>query len=146
METRRLEKSEWEKAKVFFADVFTKAPWFDDWSDEDQLDAYINDLTQNPNSLAFAMFDGEEMVALSMGLIKHWFRGTEYCIEELCVTTARQGQGIGTRFVSDIERLISGMGLKAIFLQTDRDMPAFEFYKKRGFCLLEDHVSFAKDI
>ena len=28
-----------------FRDVFTHAPWNDDWSDQNQLDAYITDLT-----------------------------------------------------------------------------------------------------
>ena len=74
---RRLDLSSIEMVKAFFADVFTNEPWNDDWSDKDQLHNYILDLTGQSYSLTLGLFEGEEMVGLSMGYIKHWFRGTE---------------------------------------------------------------------
>ena len=116
--------------KAFFADVFTNEPWNDDWSDKDQLHNYILDLTGQSYSLTLGLFEGEEMVGLSMGYIKHWFRGTEYMIDEFCISRTRQHQGLGTKFMQEIEKYIKSIGLKQIFLQTDRNVPAYEFYKK----------------
>lgn len=79
-----------------------------------------------------------------MGHIKHWFSGTEYCIDELCIAPEKQGKGIGTAFLKQIEDDIRRMGLKQIFLQTERDVPAYHFYLKNGFVELADHISFAK--
>ena len=132
--------------EAFFADVFTNEPWNDDWSDKDQLHNYILDLTGQSYSLTLGLFEGEEMVGLSMGYIKHWFRGTEYMIDEFCISRTRQHQGLGTKFMQEIEKYIKSIGLKQIFLQTDRNVPAYEFYKKNGFIELQGHVSVAKEL
>ena len=128
----------------FFTDVFTHEPWNDDWSDENQLCSYIEDLTGQPNSLTLGFFEAGGMVGLSMGRIKHWFRGTEYCIDEFCIARDRQGQGLGTAFLREMEQYLLSRGIVQIFLQTDRDVPACRFYLKNGFIEQPGIVSFAK--
>ena len=141
MELRTLTIDNIEEIKSFFFDIFTKEPWNDDWSNDNQLHAYIMDLIGNPNSLALGFFEDGTMVGLSMGCIKHWYSGTEYCIDEFCVKTEEQGRGIGTRFLKEIEAFIKQKGIKQIFLQTERNVPAYNFYKKNGFFEIEDHVT-----
>ena len=132
--------------KELFLSVFTGEPWNDDWSDERQLDAYLHDLTGQSNSLTYGLYDGETLVGLSMGHIKHWYTGTEYYIDEFCIRTDRQGLGLGTIFMQAVERDIRKMGLTQIFLQTGADVPAYRFYLRNGFTELKGHVSFAKRI
>ncbi|MBO4845737.1 MAG: GNAT family N-acetyltransferase [Lachnospiraceae bacterium] len=129
----------------FFFNVFTKEPWNDDWSDTDQLNAYIEDLAGKTNSLTYGFFENdtiseETMLGLTMGSVKHWYRGTEYLIDELCVRTDKQGMGIGTAFMDEIKNTLTKKDIHKIFLLTDKDAPAFEFYKKQGF-VLEDMVA-----
>lgn len=81
-----------------------------------------------------------------MGHIKHWYSGTEYYIDELCIDTAKQGQGIGTFFMNSIEKACRELELTHIFLLTEDNVPAFEFYKKNGFYKLENNVAFSKEI
>ena len=83
MELKRLDASDRRRITALFADVFTREPWNDDWSDTDQLNAYIADLTGQSNSLALGYFDGDRLLAASLGFVKHWFRGMEYVIDEL---------------------------------------------------------------
>ena len=109
-----------------------------------QLDTYIHDLIGQDNSLTLGYCDGDHIVALAMGHIKHWFAGIEYNIDELCVDRNMQGKGIGSMFLGEIECFLSGRGITRIFLQTDRDMPAYAFYKHRGFREMEEHVSLVK--
>ena len=133
MELKRLSINDKEAIKELFTGVFTGEPWNDDWSDREQLDCYIDDLCGQNYSLTFGLFDGGELIGLAMGDIKHWFRGTEYLINELCIKTDRQGSGAGTFFLKEIEKAVKEMGIKQIFLLTGRDMPAYNFYKKNGF-------------
>lgn len=129
----------------FFKGVFMREPWNDDWSDEKQLNQYILDLIGNPNSLIFGFFeDDHELVGLAMGCIRHWYEGTEYEVAEFCISAERQGQGIGTEFIKSIAEYIRKEGICRIFLQTERGVPAYEFYKKQGFVEMSDHVSFVK--
>lgn len=141
---KRLDKTATEEIRELFVSVFEKEPWNDDWSDKEQLRAYIHDLVGQGNSLTFGLYEGRRMVALSMGRVKHWYTGTEYCIDELCVRTEKQGQGLGALFVGKIEEACRELGLTHLFLLTENDVPAYGFYQKRGFAQLEHNVAFAK--
>ena len=88
----------------------------------------------------------KNLIGVSMGHIKHWYSGTEYCIDELCIQTEKQGNGIGTFFLKEIEKGIKEIGLVQIFLQTEKNVPAYDFYQKNGFYELKEHVSFGKQI
>ena len=144
---KRLSIEDKEAIKTVFTGVFTGEPWCDDWSDKEQLDLYINDLVGQGYSLTYGLYDDAgELIGISLGYIKHWYTGTEYIINELCVKTDRQGSGAGTFFIHAIENAIKELGLKQIFLLTDSNVPAYEFYKKNGFTECETNVAFAKFI
>ena len=144
MELRKLTAEDSGQLKALFVDVFTAEPWNDDWSDAVQLDAYLADLTGQPTSLTLGYFLEGRLAALAMGHVKHWYTGTEYCLDELCVARDLQGRGIGSAFLEAIEAFLLQNGICQIYLQTERDVPAYGFYLRRGFTELEGHVSFAK--
>ena len=143
---KRLDESYADSITELFVSVFTREPWNDDWSDKSRLQLYIHDLIGQNNSLTFGLYDGAELIGISMGHIRHWYSGTEYFIDELCISTEKQGKGAGTLFVENIEKACKELGLTHIFLLTENNVPAFEFYKKRGFYKLENNVAFAKEL
>ena len=143
-ELKRLSLDDKEIIKEVFVSVFTKEPWNDDWSDKEQLDMYITDLIGQGYSLTYGLFDDGELIGISMGYIKHWYSGTEYLINELCIKIDRQGAGAGTFFLSEIEKAIKGLGLKQIFLLTDSNVPAYDFYRKNGYIEEKTSVAFSK--
>ncbi len=145
-EFRRIGIDEKEIIKELFVSVFTIEPWNDDWSNQEQLDAYLVDLIGQSNSLTYGIYEEENLIGVSMGHIRHWYTGTEYYIDEFCIRTEKQGNGIGSLFFDEIEKAIKEIGLTQIFLQTEKTVPAYEFYLKRGFFELKDHVSFGKGV
>ncbi len=146
MELKVLTVQDREIITELFLDVFTHEPWNDDWSDAEQLRAYIADLTGQHYSLTLGFFDQDRLAALSMGHVKHWYTGTEYIIEEFCVARTMQRKGIGASFMKAIASYLAGRGIRQVFLQTEKDMPAYSFYLHNGFRELTGHVSFAKRI
>ena len=126
--------------------AFSGAPWNDDWSDREQLMEYIREISGSYNSLHYGLRIDGKLIAVSIGMIRHWWEGTNYTIEELYVDPDCQGQGIGSRFISMIEDDIRGRGLAGIFLQTDNDKPSYRFYHKNKFGDLDSHVSLYKNI
>ena len=146
VECRKIGTEEMPAIRELFAGVFTGEPWNDDWSDGEQLDLYLEDLVGQQNSLTYGLYEDGRMVGLSMGRMKHWYTGTEYYIDELCIRTDRQGTGLGTLFLQEIEHAIREAGMIQIFLQTSADVPAYQFYRKNGFQELKGHVSFQKRI
>lgn len=86
----------------------------------------------------------EKLVAISLGQITHWWEGTNYVLDELCVSPDYQGSGTGSRFMKLIEEDLKTRNIHGIFLQTDSDKPAYKFYQKNGFKDLAKHVSLFK--
>lgn len=124
-----------------YRDAFGRAPWNDDWDDTRQLTEYMKEISGSLHALNYGLFREGALIALSVGMIRHWWEGTNYNIEEFCVVPALQGQGVGTRFMQRIAEDVQARGLSGIFLQTDRDKPAYRFYQHNGFQELEAHVS-----
>ncbi len=145
-EFKQLDGTSSGSIKELFVSVFSAEPWNDDWSDKTQLHAYIQDLTGQSNSLTFGLYEGTRLIGVSMGHIRHWYSGTEYYIDELCIRTETQGKGAGTLFIREIEKTCKEMGLKHIFLLTENNVPAFAFYKKRGYSELKTNAAFAKKL
>ena len=132
--------------RELFVSVFTAEPWNDDWTDEKQLSMYLHDLTGQSNSLTYGLFYDDALIGLSMGRVKHWYAGTEYCIDEYCIRTDMQGKGAGTYFMNEIEKEVREEGMTHIFLLTENDVPAYGFYKKYGFAELKSNVAFARRV
>ena len=142
----RLDESYLEQAAALYKSAFAGEPWNDDWSDEEQLRAYISDIACQQNSLNFGLISGGQLVAIALGSTRHWWEGTNYNLEELCISPDMQGRGIGTRFLVQIESELKALGIAGIFLQTDIDKPSYRFYRKNGFGELTKHVSFFKGL
>ena len=141
---KRLSVADKEIIEALFVSVFTGEPWNDDWSDQEQLDLYILDLIGQGYSLTYGLYDDDQLIGISMGYIKHWYSGTEYIINELCIRTERQGAGAVTFFIREIGNAIRELGLKQIFLLTDSNVPAYGFYRKNGFVESKTNVAFSK--
>jgi GNAT superfamily N-acetyltransferase len=49
-----------------------------------------------------------------------------------------QGEGIGTFFINEIKKCLVKKGIHAMILATEKEFPAFGFYRKNGFFSLEE--------
>ncbi len=146
MELKNLYEKDFPMMAAFYKDVFSREPWKDDWSDEKQLAAYIKDIAGCFNSINYGLYEGEKMLGLCLGSKRHWWGGTEYVIEEFCISPDMQGKGVGTKFMQMITDKIKTDDMNGIYLCTERDKPAYDFYKKKGFTELTSHISFYKDL
>ncbi len=88
-------------------------------------------------------YDGDELVAVSLGSIMHWCTGTEYLFMSF-LPHVKDSKGLGKEFIKDIIEYVKKMDVNHIFLQTERELPAYSFYQKLGFKELEGHASLVK--
>ncbi len=145
LELKELYLLEIEKIKPLLLDVFMSPPWNEDWSDKKQFDEYLRDLIEVRGSLLYGLYLDEELIGVSIGKIKHWCSGTEYYIDELFIAKEYQNHGYGKEFLRMIEDKLPEKGVCAIYLMTDKDKPAYEFYKKMGFEELKETTAFFKE-
>jgi aminoglycoside 6'-N-acetyltransferase I len=134
------------EVRSLFLQVFTQEPWNDRWESEAYVDLYLNELIGNPNSLSFGYYHDRQLIGLSLGSIYHWWQGKEYFIKEFCIAKSFQGQGMGKRFFAMIEEALLTQNIHAIWLSTERDVPAYEFYHALGFKEQANSVLLAKRI
>ena len=145
IELKELTKEEYPEVKELFRSVFMSPPWNDDWSDGQQLDDYLKDLMQVRIPVDLGLYEDGRLVGISIGCIKHWCLGTEYFIDEFCISSDCQGRGLGKRFLELIEEYLISRDIHQIFLMTQKSMPACGFYKHFGFKEVEGLTSFFKE-
>lgn len=66
---KRIGMNEIEIIKELFINVFTREPWNDEWSNQEQLDLYLFDLVGQNNSLTYGLFEDEQLVGVAMGIL-----------------------------------------------------------------------------
>lgn len=145
MEIRELNMSDIESVKRLMIDIFSVEPWNDVWTD-DKLHTYIRELMGNENSLSFGVYQDEVLIGIALGRLKSWYEGTEYWIDEFGIASEMQCRGAGTKFLTELEYLLKGRGVKHIVLLTERSVPAYRFYLKNGFSEQQETVFFVKAI
>lgn len=133
-----------EESVDFLIDVFSREPWNETYDSRKQVEDYFRNMADNNYFVGFAgLLDGR-LAALCLGMKKAWIQGMEYYIDSFSVRYDLQGQGIGSRFLQEIESRLPDLGLKGVMLTTDRTAPAFRFYEKNGMTSLEELRIFAK--
>lgn len=133
MELRQLTMADEREIQRVIHAAFAAEPWNDCWQEDEVFHHYVEDLVDNQNSLALGLEDGGELAGLALGRLKHWFDGVEYCVDDLCVMPGRQGKGIGSELLRQMEAYGRRHGIARITLRTDRTAPAYQFYRKNGF-------------
>lgn len=134
-----------EAVKKLMLAVFSDEPWNDVWSEE-QLHAYIAQLMGERHSLSYGIYLHGRLIGVSLGKVKSWCEGTEYWIEEFGILPQMQGNGIGSRFMQEIEKDLIKRGITHIVLLTGKSVPAYCFYQKNGFEEKKEYIFLAKSL
>ena len=127
-------------------EVFTRAyngpPWHNGWTVESAA-VYLRDIIEHGSFVGFTAAGGK-IAGACLCRIRTWWSGREIFIEELFVTTAAQGRGIGRGLINAVRGYAAANDLRAITLLTDNRKPALGFYEKMGFCVLGNVVYMAE--
>lgn len=127
-----------------YMDTFSKEPWNDEYESRQQVVDFFNNHFKNNYFLGYVAIIDKKIIALSIGMKKPWIKGMEYYIDEFCVSNLMQGQGIGSEFLKEIEKINEADGIEGIFLNTEKGYPSYNFYIKNGFKSINDLIVLVK--
>lgn len=144
LELVNLEKDKLNECVNLFIQTFSQEPWNDVYESKDQVKDFFENHMKNNYFVGYVGMVDNEVIALSIGMTKPWINGMEYYIDEFCISTKLQRQGIGSKFLDLIEQDIKLRGMNAMILNTERNYPSRKFYEKNGFQTFEDLVILAK--
>lgn len=143
MEVREICLANVKEISQLFNEIFSREPWNDEWNEED-LSIYMHDLVGNRLSLSIGLYDGNQLIGIALGRIKHWYNGREFWIDEFGIMTDEQSKGLGTQFMDLVVDYTKKRGIDRIMLITEREFPAYYFYQKNGFKEQSSQVVFMK--
>ena len=81
MEVREICLAHVKEISQLFNEIFSREPWNDEWNEED-LSIYMHDLVGNRLSLSIGLYDGDQLIGIALGRIKHCYNGREFWIDE----------------------------------------------------------------
>lgn len=119
-----------------FMDVFNDEPWNDKW-DLSLAKERLKDMMDMPRFMGMAEYQEEKPVALIMGRGEQWFDGVNFQVIEFCVAKQFQGQGIGSRLLSEFMDHLKTHNIRCCYLYTMHGERTEGFYEKNGFAVDE---------
>ena len=136
---RRYINSDLRGAAELFCRTFKADPWNESWTCE-LAEKRVGDLMSAPQSVAYVSDDNGKINAFLCGRKLTYLNGTEYVIDEFCVSPEIQRKGIGTAVLSYAVDELSDEGVVGLALMTTRGYPSERFYIKNGFEGKDDMV------
>lgn len=122
-----------------FIKTFNCPPWNDQWTKE-LAERYLLEIIDRKRFVGFLLYEGTELVGASFGCLKSWWSNDELLIEEFFISPDHQHQGFGQKLIKEIIRYTEENDIPSIILLTNKEKPAFDFYKKNNFEYVENFV------
>ncbi|WP_080146428.1 GNAT family N-acetyltransferase [Marinilactibacillus piezotolerans] len=145
METRQITSERYASYVQLFMSVFNQPPWNDQWTKE-KAALYLKDIFNTPGFIGVEALKNNQPVAVVIGNHKHWWSGDEFFIQEMFVSKAEQGKGIGKELFKYLTVLLEERNISNLSLLTDKGIDAEYFYKANGMKQIERLIFFSKEI
>ncbi len=146
MPPRRLEHCDLEACAALFAQVFSAEPWDEPWRFDGALARLVH-FHESPGFLGMlTLNDRGEAEGFVLGNLEPYLECQLFYLREMCVDSRRQGQGIGLALYRALERELASRDVRAVYLATDRSIPAAGFYQRLGFRCSENMAFYAKGL
>ena len=116
-------------AKLYIQ-AFNAPPWNDRWTVA-AATKRLKDLFHTPGFIGLVAEQGQA-VGMVLGHIEQWFDGPVFYLREICVEPSRQGQGVGKALMRELTASLETMGVKKVYLLTNRNNPSETFFAAHG--------------
>jgi len=141
---KMLSKENIEECTKLYTYVFNGEPWNDGWEENDARER-LTDIFSNRKFLGLGICDEEnKLIGFLLGYTERWLDSNHFYLNEMCVTTERQSNGIGTRLIKEFEDICQESNINRIYLLTAREGQAEAFYKKNGYYVSPKMIMMSK--
>ncbi|UOQ83442.1 GNAT family N-acetyltransferase [Gracilibacillus salinarum] len=130
---KKLSNQNMEECTLLYKAVFNAEPWNDGWEYKDAKER-LTDIFSNRKFLGIGIYDDDQkLIGFLLGHIERWLTSNHFYLNEMCVKTELQSNGIGSRLLSEFEITCKEHNISRIYLLTAREGQAEAFYNKNGF-------------
>ncbi|MGN0395436.1 MAG: GNAT family N-acetyltransferase [Coprococcus sp.] len=142
---RELKEKDIKACADILCSVYNNELWMCRWTEQVAED-YLKDFYNHSKFVGYVVEEESVIIGALFAHEKIWWNNSEVFIEEMFVTPDRQGRGIGTALIKEMEKYVCKKSLAGITLSTNKYAPAPKFYEKNGFSPCEHVLFMAKEI
>lgn len=125
--------------------VFNAEPWNDKWRLE-TAHKRLNDIYISPNFEGALYVEDGQVKGAIFGNYEQFYDGIHYNLREMFISNEVQGQGIGSKMLYELEKLLKGIGVTTIILFTSKGNKTSKFYLKNSFTEWDSMAMMGKDV
>jgi len=142
MKIRQATRKDFGEIYVIIKEEYGRVPYNEKWTKQNAFK------TLNHYSKWGKMYVAEIDNKVAGFLVIHLepYNGLQLDLKEIAVKAEFKGRGIGRALVKKAEEFARKNKVKAIYLMTSPDAPAFYFYKKMGYIPDRKTVFFRKEL
>ncbi len=128
---RPIAHSDLQTCSQLYASVFSAAPWSEPWTEQ----AAFQRLRHFFQSAGFVgmLAETDQLLGMALGNTEPYCSHGIFYLREMCTRDDLQSQGIGTQVLNALEQDLASQGVRSIYLLTNRQIPAANFYARQGF-------------
>ena len=128
---RELKAGDLMACSELYSQVFSGPPWSENWDKEKAYERLSH--FQRSEGFIGLIAEDKQIRGFVLGNAEPFLDGHWFYLREMCVSIENQGQGIGTNLIKQLRVNLESNKVKNIYLATDRNIPAANFYEKNGF-------------
>ena len=102
------------------------------WTEE-SAGKRIHQVLTMENSFSLVLEENNAIIGFAMGYFKQYDDIIGYTLEEIIIAYEYQNNGIGTAFLSELERIVQEKGASCVELQAVNDEHHERYYGKAGY-------------
>ena len=131
IEIRGIEEVDFEKCARLYRE-YAEAPYFETWAPEESLRRVVR--IANERELCFVASCSGAIVGFICCKTFPWHDGDRMYVADLVVRKDFQGKGIGSQLEAHAEGAARRQGIKFMYLHSEENSPAHQFYlTRRGY-------------
>lgn len=138
---RLLSERDLEEAAIIFTDIFSSNPWNEPWSFHSSYKRLL-DISNTPGYIGIGYFNSNnQIIGFLVGNEEQWADSMNFYINEICVLTNVQTNGIGTTLLKYLRDFLKQKNVDTAYLSTERGKGKPElFFRRNGYETSESRV------
>ncbi|MDG5814178.1 GNAT family N-acetyltransferase [Chitinispirillales bacterium ANBcel5] len=132
MKTLEISISQIQDLVDVYMNTFNNSNWNENWKPTD-TEMRIADIINTPGFIGLSAMDKDQIVGMVLGNIHRYSIQNHYYLQEMCVIPDYRNKGVGSFLVSELQNLLTKKDVEKIYLLTERESLAENFYSKNGF-------------
>lgn len=142
---REMKKTDIPCCADILMSVYNNELWQCRW-EKDTAEGYLTDFFEHKKFVGYVAEEDSGVIGALFAHEKIWWNNSEVFVEEMFVAPEKQGKGIGTAMLLEVEKYVKEKWLAGITLTTNKYATAPKFYGKNGFYECEHVMFMAKEI